>query len=739
MPEYVADGKLELDEFNFEEGAIEEIAHNYFVQQSWPLVYFIDHEERKIAYVGESTNALMRMRNHLANKERKKLKRLTLIASNQFNKSAALEFESRLIQYLKADKTYNLQNRNGGLKGHNFYQKSLYADLFNELWEDFRRRGLVRKSIAQLENTNLFKYSPYKSLTQDQRDAVFRVIDALANRKAETFFIEGSAGTGKTIVASYIMMLLQSDFPTPEENLETETYTPEEYAILKRFHERWPKPKMALVIPMTSLRDTLKKVFSEIKPLSSKMVIGPAQLQKEVYDIVLVDESHRLSRRKGITNYRAYDAVNEKLGLPEEATQLDWVLKQSKSRVLFYDSKQSIKPADVPEEVFQQLKEESMVVKLRSQMRVTAGIDYINFIDDVMHCRASDAPEIPKDYDLRLFESFQDLHDALDEKEREMGLCRKVAGYGWKWVSKGKDSDLNDIEIEGLSFKWNSETSDFINSPNAPKEVGCIHTTQGYDLNYVGVIVGNEVTYNPELNRIEVIKENYFDSKGKGGIKNPEELREYILNIYKTILYRGIKGCYIYVCDPRLRAYFVKRFKELGDQYIVRKGAHIKGVPEEPFRKVPVEQLNREPDAIPLFPHYAAAGDFVEQDMKDEAEWVVLNGSRAVDERYFVLKVVGESMNKRIPNGAYCLFKKYEGGTRENLIVLAQHSEGAYEDEPVGLTVKRYSAEKKQQAGRLVNVQVKLSPESEDASFEPITIDPESDEVQILAEFVEVL
>ena len=119
-----------------------------------------------------------------------------------------------------------------------------------------------------------------------------------------------------------------------------------------------------------------------------------------------------------------------------------------------------------------------------------------------------------------------------------------------------RDKNAFDIKIDDTQLKWNGTSNDWINSDGAINEVGCIHTTQGYDLNYSGIIFGNEISFNPETKEIIVKEENYFDKNGKQSIKDPKELKAFILNIYKTIMLRGIKGTYIYVCDPLLKAHF---------------------------------------------------------------------------------------------------------------------------------------------------------------------------------------
>src|SRR5690606_31554976 len=122
---------------------------------------------------------------------------------------------------------------------------------------------------------------------------------------------------------------------------------------------------------MTSLRSTLRKVFAHVKGLRRGLVIGPSDVAKEEYDLLVVDESHRLRRRKGITNFGAHDSNNKLLSLPQSGTELDWIVKQSKNRIFFYDPGQSIRPSDVREADFSKLIHlpSTIAVPLTSQLR----------------------------------------------------------------------------------------------------------------------------------------------------------------------------------------------------------------------------------------------------------------------------------------------------------------------------------------------------------------------------------
>ena len=136
--------------------------------------------------------------------------------------------------------------------------------------------------------------------------------------------------------------------------------------------------------------------------------------------------------------------------------------------------------------------------------------------------------------------------------------CRDTS---WEWISKGcrsidevRRKHLEDITIEGHKYIWNMSNVEWILRPSAIDEIGCIHTTQGYDLNYVGVIFGEEIDYDEATKQITINPAKHFDSNVQRG-SSPEELKTYLINSYKVMMSRGIKGCYVYACNPSLRNY----------------------------------------------------------------------------------------------------------------------------------------------------------------------------------------
>ena len=565
------DYSYKIKSYPFSKDEISQIQDDEYVKQNYPIVYIIYDTRKMIAYVGESTNAINRMQNHLAHEDKKKLKCVSIISSKLFHKSAALDIESRLIVGMAADGKFKLLNGTGGNSG-NYYQKEEYSKLFEKIWSELTFDDVKLKNILEIENSDLFKYSPYKALTEDQYASIIEILKGFSDPNTNSIFVNGSAGTGKTILAIYLIKILSTINKDGLDgiDIEDELLRKQLEVIAGNIQN---KMKIGFVVPMTSLRTTLRKVFRSIHGLSGSMVIGPTDVVKDNYDLIIIDEAHRLTRRKSIMGYHSFDNVNKKLGLyrakfekgkevcDAEAcgTQLDWMLNSSRKQLLFYDSEQSIKPADIRQQDFEKVKakQSSIELTLVSQMRTKGGNGYIDFVHNLLNTSLGQREVYDSEnYELRLFSNMTEMLSELQKRENEVGLSRITSGYSWKWISK--DSSMPDVVIDGEDLTWNRTSSDWINSTTKVREMGCIHTVQGYDLNYVGVIFGEEIDYNESTGQIEIDKSKYFDSKGKQAVKNEDELLEYIVKIYKTLMYRGIKGSYLYVCNPSLRTYFEK-------------------------------------------------------------------------------------------------------------------------------------------------------------------------------------
>jgi len=352
---------VEVQRFPFSRGALDEVRHNAFAAGNWPLVYLISDEDQLRAYIGETTDALTRMSTHLKHNEKQLLTAVHLITSEYFNKSATLDVESMLIKYMAADGKYTLLNGNLGLADHNYYQRdALYDEVFREVWNRLIALGVVSRTLDHLDNSDVFKYSPYKSLSFDQRQGLLTILHELLNPDVRNIVVEGGAGTGKSVLAIFLFKLLNSQ----DHQIDLREFSDEEAEIqrlLASLKQTMPNPKMALVVPMTSFRTTLKKAFKHVSGLSPSMVISPSELARQHYDIVLVDESHRLRKRKNLGAYFGnFDKTCASLGMDKHlCSEVDWVCKQASKSIFFYDQGQSIKPSDTDGEVFQRLKSAS--------------------------------------------------------------------------------------------------------------------------------------------------------------------------------------------------------------------------------------------------------------------------------------------------------------------------------------------------------------------------------------------
>lgn len=527
----------------------------------------------KEVYVGESTSAANRMRQHLESAEKQRFSTVRVVLDDTFNKSACLDLESTLIRMFSGDGQYAVLNLNAGVTDSEYYDRRTYRKTFEQVFEVLRtQEQLFQRTIPQIVNSDLFKFSPFKSLNHDQAIAVEDILDGffedLSSGRKSTVVVQGSPGTGKTVLAIYLLKLLQDirDHGVEErfdnDSIFSEFFTGEHAAMLRSL-------RVGLVVPQQSLRGSVAQVFKLTPGLSKSLVLTPFQVgeSREPFDLLLVDEAHRLNQRanqpSGPLN-KKFAEINERLfGTDDpQLTQLDWIQAQSKHTILMLDQEQSVRPADLPTSRTSALVEEARSrgrrYPLRTQMRIAADKDYVGYVRVALADPVGAEPERFGDYDLRFFDDLGAMRREILTRNAEHGLSRMVAGYAWPWASK-KDKTTFDIELDGEQLRWNSTQRDWINSQGSECEVGSIHTVQGYDLNYAGVIIGPDLRFDSSAERVRFDRAEYHDKKGrennpKLGIEySDEDLLRYVQNVYSVLLTRGIRGTYVYVCDPALR------------------------------------------------------------------------------------------------------------------------------------------------------------------------------------------
>ena len=544
---------------------------------NWPVVYTLSSDRQ--VYVGESLNVANRMKQHRDSGSKHGLTSMRIVIDDTFNKSVCLDLESFLIRLFAGDGLLEVLNRNSGITDSDYFDRSTYRQTFREVFESLRREELFTRSIPEIENSDLFKLSPFKNLNHDQAVAIEDIVEGLLDDLrlpdvSSTIVVQGSAGTGKTIVGIYLMKLLRDiadsveDDEPDHDSMFSEFFVPENRDMLSQ-------SRIAMIVPQQSLRKSIQRVFKKTPGLKQTDVLSPFEFGKRGirYDVVVVDEAHRLNHRANqpsAAGNTAYRNINIALFGEDrdELTQLDWILKLSSHQLFLLDEEQSVGPADLPprsvRELVARAKSKQRFFPLRSQMRVRAGSDYIAYMRDLLSGRAPEARPDFGEYDFRFFDDPAAMHQAIRALDERDGLARMVAGFAWAWRSK-TDRSAYDIEIADYRVRWNQTDKDWINSPAAIDEVGSIHTVQGYDLNYAGVIIGPDLRYDTELDAIVFDRSNYRDARGKQdnhrlGLKyTDDDLLTYVQNIYSVLLTRGMLGTFIYVCDPALREYLRAR------------------------------------------------------------------------------------------------------------------------------------------------------------------------------------
>lgn len=298
-----------------------------------------------------------------------------------------------------------------------------------------------------------------------------------------------------------------------------------------------------------------------------KLFVGSGSFcnaEPDVFDVLLADEAHRLNERSGL-----YQNLGE--------NQVMEIVRASRMSVFFIDEDQRVTLRDIGtvDEIRKHAKEMGAMVtemELDSQFRCSGSDGYLEWLDDVLQIRetASFEPDDTFDYDFRVFDDPNELRRAIEERNAVNNRSRMVAGYCWNWISEGKDdTDVHDVTIPefGFGMSWNLGSSQtWAIDPDSVKEIGCIHTCQGLEFDYVGVIIGDDIRYDNGEVITDASKRARTDQSLKGLKKmypDPEKAAEVadriIKNTYKVLMSRGMKGCYVYCTDPGMNEHLRNR------------------------------------------------------------------------------------------------------------------------------------------------------------------------------------
>jgi DUF2075 family protein len=353
--------------------------------------------------------------------------------------------------------------------------------------------------------------------------------------------VEGGPGTGKSVVAINLLVEIT--------NRE----------LLIQYVSKNSAPRE---VYQSKLTGTLTKTrFSNLFKGSGSYF----DVKNNQFDALVVDEAHRLNQKSGMFQNLGENQVKE-------------IINASRTAIFFIDEDQRISLKDIgtKKEIKKHAKAlnaEVHELELSSQFRCNGSDGYLSFLDNLLQSRETANTDLSNiDYEFKLFDNPSDLRKAITEKNKINNKARLVAGYCWDWVSK-KDSKAKDIVFEEFDFamKWNLSEDGmlWILKEDSVNEVGCIHTCQGLEVDYIGVIIGEDLIVRNGIMLVDPSKRSKMDSTIKGYkslLKKSEPeaknlIKTIIKNTYRTLMTRGMKGCFVWAADEETNAW-LKQFSK---------------------------------------------------------------------------------------------------------------------------------------------------------------------------------
>ena len=378
-------------------------------------------------------------------------------------------------------------------------------------------------------------------LLDEQKTVLEKIVkatnDSLTGQK-RVIIINGGPGTGKSVISINALARLTG----------------------QRLNARYVTPNAA---PRAVFESKLKKIFAKADLRSLFSGSGSfTETSAESFDTLIVDEAHRLKMKSGMFKNLGENQVKE-------------IIKSAHTAVFFIDEAQKVTWSDVGE--ISMIEEQAGLagalierLELTSQFRCGGSDDYMAWLDETLGVHADTVNYFSLDkFDFQIFDSPVELHKTIKEKNKINNKSRVVAGYCWDWVSQ-KKPELSDITIDEFGYKatWNltSDGGEWIISPKSVEEVGCIHTCQGLEVDYIGVIIGRDLVAIDGVLKTDPSARAKTDKSLAGYKKELKEdpisaeikADEIIRNTYRTLLSRGMKGCYVYFVDPATAEHFKK-------------------------------------------------------------------------------------------------------------------------------------------------------------------------------------
>lgn len=372
-------------------------------------------------------------------------------------------------------------------------------------------------------------------------DAIRMAIDTVASNSKNVLVVQGGPGTGKSVLAINLLVELT-----------------------KRGMTSFYVTKNAA--PRAVFRDKLKGSFK--MTYINNLFQGSGQFteaETNEVNVLVVDEAHRLNAKSGMFQNLGENQIKE-------------IINASNFSIFFIDEDQKVTLKDIGsvdeiKKYAQELGAGIRIVELESQFRCNGSDGYLSWLDNLLEIRkTANFDDMDFDYDFKVLDDPNEVRRLIEEKNRENNKSRMVAGYCWNWISEGKNNtDIHDIVIPEYNFEmsWNLGNSQtWAIDPMSVNEIGCIHTCQGLEFDYVGVIIGDDIRYEDGQIVTDYKKRASTDQSLKGinkiakedGQEEANRVADSIIkNTYRTLMTRGMKGCYVYCTDKNLSNYLKEK------------------------------------------------------------------------------------------------------------------------------------------------------------------------------------
>ena len=570
--------------------------------------------------------------------------------------------------------------------------------------------GKLRPSKQLADSlTSMLKGNDEFMMLDDQK-VVYESAIYLAKKaqegKKQVLIVEGGPGTGKSVLAVNLLVNLTAE------------------GIASQYVTKNSAPRAVYSVKLSG---SFRKTYINNLFVGSGNFI---ETMPNTMGALIVDEAHRLNMKSGMFSNLGENQIKE-------------IIKTAHFSVFFVDDCQRIHMKDVGSVQYIKQCAEEMgadvhLEHLSSQFRCNGSDGYLSWLDNALQIRETANIRLTEeDYDFRIFESPTEMFNAIKKKNEENNKSRVVAGYCWDWKSK-QNRMAYDIEIPRFFFRkqWNFNSSEpWLIGEHSIDQIGCIHTCQGLELDYVGVIIGPDLNF--KNNRI--VTDGYKRSSNDQSLKGFKEMAKkkpaeafqtadaIIKNTYRTLMTRGMKGCYVYCCEPTL----AEHFREL----MAVKQEDVQEARIEPIVNDDVKYI----DFLPVYSLKAACGYFGEGEEVNEEGWIQTEGVGKLNRNMFVVQATGHSMEPKIHDGDFCVFRANPAGSRQGKIVLVQHYNYYDSDYSGAYSIKEYSSTKSyDEFGNWQHEKIELIPLNKD--YHPIIINSEdAEEFRVIGEFVGVI